>query len=273
MHIGISTASFYPTLIEKGILHAAALGFGDVELFINSESEYRAPFRAQLKRQLADCGLHVVSVHPYTSATEGHLLFSDYPRRTCDALDQYERYFEAAGDLGARYFTFHGESLRPRGLPPSRSAEHRFETYHALCARAARYGVTFTQENVSWCRSSDLDFLRGLYDNVPELRFTLDIKQAHRAGRDWSDYVERIGDRIVNLHLSDYDAETDCLLPGKGTVDFAALFTALWRHGYAGDALVEVYQTDYTTLEQLSACRQYLQRQLEQATKEGACKQ
>ncbi len=273
MHIGISTASFYPTLLETGISYAAALGFHDVELFINAESEYRAPFRAQLKRQLADCGIHVVSVHPYTSATEGHLLFSDYPRRTCDALDQYERYFEAAGDLGARYFTFHGESLRARGLPPSRSAERRFETYHALCERASRYGVTFTQENVSWCRSGDLDFLRELYTNIPELRFTLDIKQAHRASHDWQDYVETIGDRIVNLHLSDYDADTDYLLPGRGTVDFAALFAALRQHGYAGDALVEVYRTDYTALEQLSDCCQYLQRQLEQAIREGACEQ
>ena len=89
MQIGISTASFYPKELEHGIEYAAQLGYRRVELFINSESEYGVPFRRMLKQKLRELGLAVVSVHPFTSAMEGHLLFSDYARRTRDALDQY----------------------------------------------------------------------------------------------------------------------------------------------------------------------------------------
>lgn len=259
MNIGISTASFYPTEIEQGIQNAADLGFRQIELFINAESEYVPPLRTELKKQLDALGLQTVSLHPYTSSIEGHLLFSDYARRTQDALDQYARYFEAAAVFGASYFTFHGELLRARGLPPAQAEARRFETYRALCARAAQYGICFTQENVSWCKSSDLMFLKKLYDNVPELRYTLDIKQAHRAGHTWEDYVDTVGDRIVNLHISDYTERTDYLLPGQGTVDFSALFRRLEDRGYRGDALIEVYSSDYTELEQLTRSRQYLE--------------
>ena len=259
MQIGISTASFYPAPIEQGSAAAAEQGFQQVELFINSESEYVPPFRTQLKQSLDALGLQVISVHPYTSAMEGHLLFSDYARRTEDALDQYERYFEAAAFFGASYFTFHGETLRSRGLPPTRSQHRRVETYHRLCERAAAHGITFTQENVSWCKSSDLTFLRQLYEDVPELRYTLDIKQAYRAGTEWEQYVEAIGDRIVNLHISDYTDTSDCLLPGQGNVDFRKLFQQLEAYGYHGFAMVEVYSNDYSNPDELRQSRQFLQ--------------
>lgn len=259
MHIGISTASFYPVKIEYGVAYAADLGFRSVELFLNSESEFGLPFRTMLKQRLMELDLQVISVHPFTSAMEGHLLFSDYTRRTHDALDQYERYFEAAADLGASYFTFHGQQLRARGLPPSQTEERQFDTYRKLCARASVCGITFTQENVSWCKSSDPEFLRSLYEHVPELRYTFDIKQAHRAGREWNDYVDAVGDRIVNLHISDYDKQSNCLLPGTGSVDFGAMFARLQQLGYRGNAIVEVYSSDYTMVEQLRQSRIFLE--------------
>lgn len=258
MQIGISTACFYPMELERGIEQAVQLGYRRAELFINSESEYGVPFRVMLKQKLREFGLEIVSVHPFTSSIEGHLLFSDYARRTRDALDQYTRYFEAAADLGAKYFIFHGELLRARGLPPLRSDGRRFETYHKLCERASSCGITFTQENVSWCKSSAPAFLRSLYDNIPELRFTLDMKQARRAGVNWGDYVDVIGSRIVNLHISDCDAQSDCLLPGQGEMDFPALFGRLEALG-CNSALVEVYSDDYTHFAELEQSRLFLQ--------------
>lgn len=259
MNIGISTASFYPMLLEEGIQQAGELGFRCAELFVNAESEYQPGFCRERRRQLDDLGIRAVSMHPYTSAMEGHLLFSDYPRRTRDGIDQYRRYFEAGAILGVDYFTFHGELLRARGLPPSDPESNRFATYRALCEAAQEFGIQFTQENVSWCKSADLKFLKRLYDNIPQLAFTLDTKQALRAGRHWQDYVEAIGDRIVNLHISDYNNQTDCLLPGAGDCNFPELFLALEQKGYHGSAMIEVYTTDYQTTEELRQSRLYLE--------------
>ena len=129
----------------------------------------------------------------------------------------------------------------------------------ALCQNAAECGIQFTQENVSWCKSADPRFLRGLYENVPELAFTLDTKQAIRAGYTWEDYVDAVGDRIVNLHVSDYAEQTDCLLPGQGDCDFSALFAAVTARSDVGHAIVEVYRTDYQSAQELEQARIFLE--------------
>lgn len=260
MQIGISTASFYPLLLEKGITLAAELGFRHLELFFNAESEYAPSFCDERRRQMEDLGIRADSVHPFTSAMEGHLLFSDYARRTKDALDQYRYYFEAAARVGARYFSFHGELMHSRGLPRGKPDGARWETYSALCEIAQEFGVVFTQENVSWCRSADPSFLRMLYDHVPQLRYTLDTKQAFRAGRSWRDYVDAVGDRIVNLHISDYSRESDCLLPGQGILEFDELFERMEQCGYSGNAVIEVYRTDYQKPEELRQARILLEQ-------------
>ena len=59
--------------------------------------------------------------------------------------------------------------------------------------------------------------------------------------------------------MSDYSKETDCLLPGQGECDFSALFSALESCGYEGNAIVEVYQTDYSAPESLAQSRIYLE--------------
>lgn len=260
MKLGISTACFYPAPLEQGIEYAAALGFERAEVFVNAQSEYRRPFRGAFRRQLETLGMDVVSVHPFSSGVEGIYLFADYERRVQDTLDDYERYCECAAEWGARFLTLHGERKVPLGLPPRRDDEQRrFDIYHRLCERAARWGMEIAQENVAWCKSYEPEFLRRLYDNVPELKFTLDLKQAERAGRAWGDYVDAVGDRIVNLHISDRTDERDCMLPGTGAFRFRALFERMKQLNYSGAALIEVYSRDYQERSELSDSLAFLQ--------------
>ena len=259
MKFGISTACFYPTPIERGIEYIAALGFENVEVFVNAQSEYRRPFCTEYRRRLNALGLNVVSVHPFSSGVEGIYLFADYERRVQDTLDDYERYCECAAEWGAQFLTFHGERKVPLGLPMRQdNAQRRYEIYHQLCERAQRWGMAIAQENVAWCKSHDPEFLRGLHDNVPELKFTLDLKQAERAGHYWKDYVDAVGDRIVNLHISDHTQDRDCMLPGAGTFRFEELFDRMNGLGYDGAALIEVYSGDYQDRSELSDSLHYL---------------
>lgn len=259
MKFGISTACFYPTPIEQGIECIAGLGFKHIEVFVNAQSEYREPFCREYKRKLDALGLDVISVHPFSSGVEGIYLFSDYKRRVQDTLDDYERYCACAAEWGAKFLTFHGERKVPLGVgvKPSDDAR-RFEVYHQLCERAQRYGMEIAQENVSWCKSSDPDFLRRLYENIPELKFTLDLKQAGRAGRDWNEYIDAVGDRIVNLHISDRTDTRECALPGAGDMRFTELFERMNGLGYHGAALIEVYSGDYQKHSELRDALDYL---------------
>lgn len=251
MQVGMSTACFYPAPTEDAARWAAELGVEEIEVFFNAESEFSPTFLQPLRRYLDGAGVRVKSFHPYTSALEGLLLFSDYDRRTRDALDQYERYFEGAASLGARYCTFHGERDMPVVFQEETTARLA-ETYHRLCERAARCGMTIAQENVAWCKSSRPEYLRVLRERVPELRYTLDIKQAYRARRRPDEYLAVMGDRLVNVHLNDFDAEHSCLLPGEGHFDFVSLFSALRALGYDDSVLIEVYSTNYQGRDQLA---------------------
>lgn len=259
MRLGISTACFYPQPVEEILPILAGLGVHAVEVFFNTESEFSPRFYEQLGAQARQLGLDIVSVHPYTSLMEGLLLFSDYQRRTEDGLMQYQRYLECTAALGARFFTFHGERDMGHADDPARWAR-KCEVYRRLCGLAASCGVTLAQENVAWCRSRDPAFLSALYRDVPALRYTLDIKQAHRAGRHPREFIDAVGERLVNIHINDFSAEQSCLLPGAGTMDYADFFSRLRAAGYSGHALIEVYRSNFTGPDDLARAVSVLSR-------------
>lgn len=244
MRIGVSTACFYPHPLEEVLPILAELNVHTIEIFFNTESEFSPEFYQQLGAQATAYGMDIVSVHPYTSLMEGMLLFSDYQRRTEDGLLQYQHYLECAGALGARYLTFHGEREMGQKDTPAQW-ERKCCVYKRLCSLAAACGVTLAQENVAWCRSRTPQFQRALYDAIPELRFTLDIKQANRAGKNWHEFIAAIGDRLVNVHINDFTASESCKLPGEGSMDYADFYNCLRQVGYDGCTLIEVYRSNF----------------------------
>lgn len=250
MKLGISTACFYPLPVEQALDEIGKLGLRRVEVFFNTESEYFEPVLSEIERHVKENGLEVCSVHSYSAANEGLLLFSEYTRRTEDGFAQYSRYFEAGQRLDAKYFTFHGE--RRMGIDTDGGIiDRKLKVYQRLIDTAASYGLIFTQENVAWCRSADPGYLRNLYENVPDLRFTLDIKQAHRAGQSWQRFVNAIGDRICNIHLNDFNNKKSCLLPGEGEMNYDAFFAALAGLGYDRQVLIEVYKDNFQSLDDI----------------------
>ena len=53
--------------------------------------------------------------------------------------------------------------------------------------------------------------------------------------------VEKLGSRIYYVHASDNDGQTNQhLAPGKGTVDWEGVFTALKKHDFSGQVAVDV---------------------------------
>ena len=259
MRIGMSTACFYPQPLEEALPIIAGLGVRAIEVFFNTESELQPRFYEMLGAQVRSLGLDVVSVHPYTSLMEGLLLFSDYARRTEDGLMQYQRYFECAAAMGAGFLTCHGGRTMGQQDDPARW-ERKCAVYRRLCEIGAACGVTLAQENVAWCRSRDPAFIRALYRDVPALRYTLDIKQAYRAGQSWKAFMDIMGERLVNVHINDFSAEQSCLMPGAGTMDYASFFSCLRAQGYDGHTIIEVYRSNFDAPEELGRAVRTLSR-------------
>jgi sugar phosphate isomerase/epimerase len=254
MYGAISTACLYPMEAEKALAELLALGFRHFEFFANCESEFSDTFIAQLRSMLGEADSRVYSVHLFTCGLEPFMFFSDYPRRFRDSLGQYARYFEKSARLGAEIVVFHGDR-RDGHLP----IEEYCERFSLLAERAHQEGVTLAQENVARCRSASVkvisDMRRLLGDKA---RFVLDVKQALRAGESPFAMCDAMGQNLACVHLSDNTAQTDCLLPGKGTFDFAAFCAALDKNAYTGPLVIEVYRDSFAQLDEIATARQFL---------------
>lgn len=252
--IGISSACFYPMLTENTLEHLAKTGVSVIEIFCNTESELTPSFADEMRRKCDACGISIVSVHPYTSFAEPYYFFSDYARRTDDATELYKRFFEATNRFGATLFQFHGDR-KDSGI----ATEVYAERYVRLFRLAKEQGVTFCQENVCRCRSAELSFLTELSDRLgDEVRFTLDLKQAHRSGVDPLDIVSVLGKKIAHLHVNDRNGAEDCLLPGYGTFDFASFSDRMAQLDYRGHWMIEVYSQNYGNDSELCRSVEYL---------------
>ncbi|WP_040197691.1 sugar phosphate isomerase/epimerase family protein [Candidatus Soleaferrea massiliensis] len=254
MELGISTACLYPMQVEQALETLCKSGVKTVEIFFNAPSELHIPYLKQLKIMADIYGVHVKSLHPFTSEIETLFFFTNYERRFRDALDIYKRYFEAANILGSDLLVFHGE----KNVPGADQREN-WERFRTLYHTGASFGVTVAQENVARCKSHDLSYIRGMREYLGEdVSFVLDSKQAIRSGVKFYDLLDAMGKNIAHIHISDFTENADCLPPGEGTFDFESFFAKMHDNSYHGGIIIELYRNNFQNLQDLIASYDYL---------------
>ena len=106
MKIGLSTAAFYGKWeVEEAAAHLRGYGAECAEVFFQTRSEYTREF-ARLTRDRLD-GLPCTSVHPFGTAFENEF-FGRSARQRADAMDMLRRVLDAAAELDARLYVYHG---------------------------------------------------------------------------------------------------------------------------------------------------------------------
>ncbi|MBR5826135.1 MAG: sugar phosphate isomerase/epimerase [Clostridia bacterium] len=257
MNIGASSACFYPLETEKSFRKICEMGFSHSEIFFNSHSELNPDFLKEIIRTKNHYGVTVTSLHPYRSFSEGYDFFSEYKRRFYDAMEDYKKYFSAAAELGARYIVMHG-SKGKREI----SLEEYAERFGELNRIAEAFGCTVAHENVVNFASATPDFMRFMKSYLGNsFKAVLDVKQARRAGFDYKEFIDVLGENIVHVHLSDFDTAHDCIPPSeKGLFDFSALFTDLKNIDYKGDGIVELYSDGYKDSSEIVYAAEYLRK-------------
>lgn len=255
MQIGISSSCFYPALIEDSLRAVGEAGARTAEIFFNSSCELGGSIFGELCRIKEYYGIQVRSIHPFTSGFEPYLLFSNYERRTNDGVEFYKRYFDAANALGAELVVLHGGKSRKRYSP-----ELYAENYLKLHNAAIKEGVYIAHENVNNCLCSDPHYMKRVADLVgDDFKTVLDIKQCRRTNQSEFEFIELLGDKIAQVHLSDGTTEHDCLAPGAGEYNFEKLFTALEEHGYDKAAVIELYRDNFKDESEIKNSLEYLQ--------------
>lgn len=267
MRVGMSTASlFNRCALEDAPALMAGYGVEICEIFLNTFYEYEAPFAAMLTERVRAAGLTVYSVHAMGTQFEPQL-FSVHPRQRADAEKILQKIFYAGKLLGARYYVMHGPANLGGAIKNVQFSRIGPITQE-LCEMARGYGLGIAWENVSWGLYNTPEFGPALFEatNADDLRFTLDIKQAARSGYAALAYLEKMGDKMVNLHICDYmqgPSRITPMLPGKGEFRYDSLRNALEKIGYAGPAMFEVYSDLYRAEEEMLESYAYVKRCLE----------
>jgi sugar phosphate isomerase/epimerase len=268
MEIGISTASFFSKeRTEEAILQIKKLEIPVCEIFLSTFYEYNEKFIDVLLERKGD--LRVNSIHTLNQQFEPEL-FNPMPRTRSDCEDIFKQVIRGAGRLGAKYYTFHGPA-KFKKIKYNLNYERIGTRVEELCdlVKTESKGVTeLTYENVHWTYFNEPDYIKNIspYTNV---KTCLDIKQAMQSKIDVYDYIDKMGDRLANVHLCDYDDNGKLSLPGNGIFDFTKLFAKLLSNGYDGVAMIEVYPDNFSTYDQLRKCYEYLNECLYKAKNNG----
>ncbi|MBQ8432747.1 MAG: sugar phosphate isomerase/epimerase [Clostridia bacterium] len=110
----------------------------------------------------------------------------------------------------------------------------------ALAAFAAERGAVVAVEDLPrTCLGRNSEEILELLDAHPALRVCLDTN--HLLSESLTDFIGRVGDKIITTHVSDYDfVDERHWLPGEGLVDWPAVVEALKKANYQGAWIYEL---------------------------------
>ncbi len=257
MRIGLSTAAFYGRYeTEEAAAFIAGLPVACAEAFLQTPSEYTVDFANLVRGNLR--GIPCTSVHPLGTSFENGM-FSRSARQRQDAFDTFRRVLDAGQALGAGMYVYHG-----RHTPQLRALDFNMEAnanvLTVMMDEARARGMVIAWENVFWCQLTTPQRVRQARAMLPDVRFTLDIKQAMKAGADPLEMARAMSGAILNVHICDWDEGGKLCLPGEGCFDFAALFDVLRASGCGGPVILEPYLALIKSDAALTASIEYIRR-------------
>jgi sugar phosphate isomerase/epimerase len=76
-------------------------------------------------------------------------------------------------------------------------------------------------------------------------KFVLDTKQTIRSGENIFETIDKLGNSIVHIHISDNGEKGDCLLIGEGTFNINEFLKKLSAKGFNGSVMLELYRENF----------------------------
>jgi sugar phosphate isomerase/epimerase len=168
-------------------------------------------------------------------------------RQAC--LAEFTKALTAAHRIGAKIMNTHFDKP-PKFFTDRQTVEWHAEVLGPLCDEAAEVGVTIVLEHVPFAGGKQLEMICDILENVPLLRFHLDSGHAKlESGHDrWNEYIDRLGPKLVHVHLSDNDGTADQHLPlgsaPRSTTDWPKHIAKLKASGYDGTITLEVFSPE-----------------------------
>lgn len=211
-----------------------------------TEISFRTPYYAEIQWQnirqwSQNTGTEVWSIHlPFHGLNIAH----PDADKTAETLQFHHDLLGKAGDAGIKVAVVHpsGEPIPDSQRPGL--LERCSESLAALCARAKEVGMVIAVEDLPrTCLCNCSEEVLYLLERNPDLRVCFDTNHLLKEANE--SFVRAIGDKIVTLHVSDYDfIDEKHVFPCDGLVDWKALMGELEKVNYNGPFMYELSPRD-----------------------------
>jgi sugar phosphate isomerase/epimerase len=264
IRLAFSTNAFKQNTLAEAVGAVAAAGYAGVELMADVPHAHPARFdagqRAALRRQLAERGLVVSNVNAFTHFADGDTYHPTWIEDDAGRREVRIAHTLAAVDLAAE-FGAATVSVQPggpmigTGLTAAAASERFADGLRRVLPRAKDRGVVIAVEPepglLVETAAEYAAFKAAHFAAEPAVAMNCDVGHLFCVGDDPAAVIRAQGEQIAHVHLEDIGANRvhQHLLPGKGVIDFPAVFAALASIGYGGWVTVELYPFEATAAE------------------------
>src|SRR5687768_14220659 len=261
MKLAFSTNAFKKNTLAEAIDAIARVGYAGVEIMADVPHAYPPTLtreqREATKRQIKSLGLTVSNVNAFTLFARGDTYhptwIEDDPAlrelRIQHTLDSVE----LAHEFGAKTV-----SLQPGGtmigttLDRAEAGRRFADGLRRVVDAARRLEITLAIEPepglfIETSREY-LDFKNEFFRDEPLVKMNCDVGHLFCVGEDPAAVVRALPEHVAHVHLEDIGENRvhQHLTPGKGAIDFDAIFDALRTIRYLGWVTVELYPYETT---------------------------
>ena len=152
---------------------------------------------------------------------------------------------EVCAAMGARVMVVHTVHCGPLRQPDEHTVEWRLDQdrriLEPVCTRAQDLGIDLGLENGATL--VDMEYLLQLRELLggPHVGFCIDTGHANLGDLGAARAIDLAGKWLYTTHLQDnHGQRDDHLPPGRGAIDWAAVFQAMRRTGYARPLMLEL---------------------------------
>lgn len=252
------SSSFLPSASPELLRECKACGIEAIELSIGGclpgmENETIQSHWRKLIAAAGQAGITLWSAHlsfwePYDLANLDPALRQQAVERQLDML----RFLRAQTDI--KVIVVH-PSFEPV-LPDERwkQTEASKQSLRILAEEAASFGAQIAVECLPrTCLGNNIDSMAQLLSCDSRLRVCFDTN--HLLTDTNEAFVRAFGDKIITLHISDYDRiDERHRMPGEGVNNWNAILKSLLASGYDSPLLFELSDKYGYTLSQIGAC-------------------
>lgn len=246
MKIGMSSCAF--ALDEAAFSALAETGIDCIEISLHYLKHSALDF-AQTARLSKTYGVSLWSYHlPFAPPDVLDIASTDEGIRR-HTVEYWSELIKKGAAIGVRTFVVHPSSEpKSEGEARAREMDAAMTSLASLAECASRAGGVIAVEDLPRsCLGRSSEEIACLISADDRLRVCFDTN--HLLVDDNLNFIEKLGDKIATLHVSDYDfLDEKHWLPGEGRVDFPALYEALLRVGYTGPWMYEVGLTTPKTV-------------------------